>query len=71
MNRQYRILRVADEWNKRIGYQVQLKKHWWIFTWWEYLRDDTFMGGILVFGDIETAKTWAEEFLKGRVVEEQ
>lgn len=70
MTGEYRILRTADEWNKRIGYTVQIKKKWWIFSWWEYLRDETCLGGILVFGSVETAREWALEFLKGSIVEE-
>ena len=73
MTGEYRILRIADDWNSRIGYVVQLKKRWWVFSWWEYLYGETGIGltkSRLVFGNIETARIWAQEFLKGRIVEE-
>lgn len=69
MTGEYRILRTVDEWNKSIGYTVQIKKKWWIFSWWEYLRDETFLEGIIVFENVEIAREWALEFSKGRIVE--
>ena len=73
MTGEYRILRIADDWNKRIGYTVQIKRKWWIFSWWGYLYGETGIGltkECLVFGSVETAREWALEFLKGRIVEE-
>lgn len=70
MTGEYRILRTVDGYTNRISYTVQIKKKWWIFSWWEYLRDETFLDGIMVFEDAETARKWALEFLKGRIVEE-
>lgn len=70
MTGEYRILRTVDGWNNCIGYTVQIKKKWLIFSWWEYLRDDTFLGEIMVFADVGTARAWALEFVKSRIVEE-
>lgn len=73
MTGEYRILRVADDWNGRIGYTVQLKKRWWVFSWWSDLCGDTGVSlskTAIVFGSIETAEQWAKEFLKGSIAKE-
>ena len=68
MEKQYRLIKKIDTWRKDpLCYAVQIKKHFWIFSWWEYLRCDSW-GSIVLFSDREDAIKYAKEFLQGRIV---
>ena len=68
MSEEYRLIKQIDTWREEpLCYAVQIRKHWWIFSWWEYLRDD-FWESVVKFGNKEDAIRYAKEFIKGRIV---
>lgn len=67
--RKYKIMRrVVGYSSYPLQYAVLLKKKFWIFSWWEYLRDDEWPRTILTFIDKQDAIMMAEEIVKGREV---
>ena len=66
--KEYRLIRKV-EYDGRIVYAIQLKQHFWGFSWWEYLTtDEGIFSKVCTFRDFTTAHQTAEEMLKGREV---
>lgn len=65
--KEYRLIKRLS-YHGDICYSIQIKKHFWRFSWWETLKDDGILPSEVRFYSIESARKIAEELCKGRLV---